>query len=752
MDETITTPAVGAADDPARERKVVEFLRGDPGVRLPPGFREAVERAIAAEPAPVDIERASDDARVNIERASDDARVAAAPTPGGRRSRWSWRASAVLVALNLVLVAALFVIPRLYPPESDEPIESGQDVGELVELQGRLIEQQHLVIRHLKTVQEHEAVVHEGALLTLRRDLLTKQIAEIEAMRRSLEETIDGLKEREARLLGELTESESKRVETLKRLVDAQGMMRRLEERLAQGPSADQVDSGIAALQAEREREEAAGAARLAALDREIVERGGDPSRPPASIEPVIGRERGVPWTAAAAKVVEAGGATGDGVLLDAGKADGLVAGTRFLAYHEGFGGALAYRAQVEVVKTLEGTSEARRVPDSGMGALEPGLLLFNPFWRRPGERRTGVRVAIAGPTPGLDRVRPRFLKALADLGVVLEARVDERTELVLVERDYALDPGFRLAHGLRLPILHVARLTDYLVLPGLELDAPVAPTAESLALDKARLAELLAIELAEGSRLRGALEQLGPRMKALSQGSRELASARARLRAEIARREAHLEHLKAHPPARDPPARDDRQGMLDQHKPDGRVMCQEVQPMTVRIDRGREQRLAVGLTFEAYRPLRGDKREPRARLVVTKLEAREAICRVVGRYHDGKYLSLPNQAAFDDLPARVKTAFAAEPLGEELIASALYDPERPRVVVLLGQLRGRWANPEVTRLLGELGDRVVEDVDARVDFAIAGMDHESDPRYAEVKRLGIRIVPQAELYGWLGD
>lgn len=728
MDETITTPAVGAADDPARERKVVEFLRGDPGVRLPPGFREAVERAIAAEPTPV-------------------------RPVGERRPGWSWRASALLVALNLVLIAALFVIPRLYPPESDEPSESGQDVGELVELQGRLIEQQHLVIRHLKTVQEHEAVVHEGALLTLRRDLLAKQIAEIEALRRSLEETIDGLKEREARLLGELTESESKRVETLKRLVDAQGTMRRLEERLAQGPSADQVDSGIAALQAEREREEAAGASRLAALDREIVERGGDPSRPPASIEPVIGRERGVPWTAAAAKVVEAGGATGDGVLLDAGKADGLVAGTRFLAYHEGFGGALAYRAQVEVVKTLEGTSEARRVPDSGTGALEPGLLLFNPFWRRPGERRVGVRVAIAGPTPGLDRVRPRFLKALADLGVVLEERVDERTELVLVERDYALDPGFRLAHGLRFPILHVARLTDYLVLPGLELDVPVAPTAESLALDKARLAELLAVELAEGSRLRGALEQLGPRMKALSQGSRELASARARLRAEIARREAHLEHLKAHPPARDPPAsRDDRQGMLDQHKPDGRVMCQEVQPMTVRIDRGREQRLAVGLTFEAYRPLRGDKREPRARLVVTKLEAREAICRVVGRYHDGKYLSLPNQAAFDDLPARVKTAFAAEPLGDELIASALYDPERPRVVVLLGQLRGRWANPEVTRLLGELGDRVVDEVDARVDFAIAGMDHESDPRCAEVKRLGIRLVTQAELYGWLGD
>ncbi len=170
--------------------------------------------------------------------------------------------------------------------------------------------------------------------------------------------------------------------------------------------------------------------------------------------------------------------------------------------------------------------------------------------------------------------------------------------------------------------------------------------------------------------------------------------------------------------------------------QPDGTILSASAKLGKAWIDRGRRDRVQVGMEFEVLNPL--DKK-PKGRIKVINVEDRRAECEILS----------------------VKDRF--QPIdSDDLVTNEIFDPTRHPVAVLLGNGFGRFSAEDMKLKLAQIGIVVSPKVDRETDYLILGtpfFDEEtgdmipwdSNAVYQDAESLSVQVVPLRDAFGWLG-
>ncbi len=149
-------------------------------------------------------------------------------------------------------------------------------------------------------------------------------------------------------------------------------------------------------------------------------------------------------------------------------------------------------------------------------------------------------------------------------------------------------------------------------------------------------------------------------------------------------------------------------------------------------VDIGEGKRLVRGIKFMVFRKGVGD-----APVWVALAEVKEV-------FEKHSQLSIVKVYGRGDMP-----------VAGDSVANPLHDIQKPRVVVLLGDITTRYYaydQTEVVRRLESLGIRVATALDDKVDFIVAGKSYENLPLYNEAIRFRIPILPAEYVLEFLSD
>jgi hypothetical protein len=94
-------------------------------------------------------------------------------------------------------------------------------------------------------------------------------------------------------------------------------------------------------------------------------------------------------------------------------------------------------------------------------------------------------------------------------------------------------------------------------------------------------------------------------------------------------------------------------------------------------------------------------------------------------------------------------------PVAGDHITNPFHDFQKPRIVILLGDITTRYYaydREEVIRRMEDLGIKVTTALDDKVDFIIAGKNYENLPLYNEAIRFRIPILAADDILEFIGD
>jgi hypothetical protein len=488
-------------DEAAACELLVAALQAEPGCALPDDFADRVLTAIDAEP-----------------------QISPKPARQPAPHRVPWMLLVATGNALLLIVVALALIVFRTPEDVAALLE--EQAQELEELRATLAEQERMIglYRQLEQLQDRseQELPRRLQLIEADRDAAQRQVAQLVP-----------LVERAIALNDELAAEKQKLQRALVSAIDHSEV---LEQQLAISLDASAWVERVAEIRSSLERLRQRGAAEVAELRRRIAERGDAPiasgafepvSRSPSPLVAPVGR---------VSTVAE------DAIEIDLGATQGLAVGVRFAVYDDDFAGEPLFRGVIEVVQVGEDRSQARRVAAETSEAFQPGARLYNPLFRPRALIATAgpVRVATVGRTPAIEAIRAQLAQRLAELGGELQDRADATTTLVLVEQDYHLDERYIQLRMRRQPMLHVARLADFIALP-VVLEAEQADPAH-LMRQVAELSRQLAASQRAYEQVLDLIAETGSAGRTLVDSERERHETERALRREIGELERQLE------------------------------------------------------------------------------------------------------------------------------------------------------------------------------------------------------------------
>jgi hypothetical protein len=145
---------------------------------------------------------------------------------------------------------------------------------------------------------------------------------------------------------------------------------------------------------------------------------------------------------------------------IDLLRSDRLFNGTRFYVYELTKGGVKVDKGEVEVIEVRERNSSICRIlatfdPD---WPLRVGDRIFNPIY----EGAKARYIAFAGHFTG-KLSNEEAIRAVRRFGDIYQAKVDEKTNYVVVAEGYENDPNFKAAEEMGVKIILEKYLYDYL-------------------------------------------------------------------------------------------------------------------------------------------------------------------------------------------------------------------------------------------------------------------------------------------------
>lgn len=170
--------------------------------------------------------------------------------------------------------------------------------------------------------------------------------------------------------------------------------------------------------------------------------------------------------------------------------------------------------------------------------------------------------------------------------------------------------------------------------------------------------------------------------------------------------------------------------------QPDGSVLSVAGEIGRAWIDLGYQDRVTVGMEFDVRNANTG---------------AHKGRIRVVNVAEHRSEAAILSQADKYD-PIRT----------DDVIVNPVFDPERRRVAVLLGNGFGRYNASDMEAMLAEVGVDVVEDVDAEVDMLLLGtpffdedtgdvIPWEARDEYKAAESFSVEVIPLRDWTQWLG-
>jgi len=169
---------------------------------------------------------------------------------------------------------------------------------------------------------------------------------------------------------------------------------------------------------------------------------------------------------------------------------------------------------------------------------------------------------------------------------------------------------------------------------------------------------------------------------------------------------------------------------------PDGTVLSVAGEINRAWIDRGFQDRVTIGMEFDVQNASSGA-HKGRIRIVsVAENRAEAAILSQADKYD----------------PIRT----------DDVILNPVYDPERRRVAVLLGNGFGRYNATDMKAMLGEVGVEVREDISAETDILLLGtpffdedtgdvVPWEARDEYKAANSFSVEVIPLRDWTQWLG-
>lgn len=169
---------------------------------------------------------------------------------------------------------------------------------------------------------------------------------------------------------------------------------------------------------------------------------------------------------------------------------------------------------------------------------------------------------------------------------------------------------------------------------------------------------------------------------------------------------------------------------------PDGTVLAVSSELGRAWIDRGADDRVTVGMTFEVRN---ANTNAVKGKLRITAVEAGRSEATVVSQVDQ-----------YDPVRA------------DDIILNAVYDPSRKPVAALLGNGFGKYNANDMRSMLERVGIEVREEVSAETDYLLLGtpffdeetgdvMNWDSSDSHKAATSLSVAVIPMRDWSQWLG-
>jgi len=169
---------------------------------------------------------------------------------------------------------------------------------------------------------------------------------------------------------------------------------------------------------------------------------------------------------------------------------------------------------------------------------------------------------------------------------------------------------------------------------------------------------------------------------------------------------------------------------------PDGTILAVSGELGRAWIDRGSDDRITVGMTFEVRN---ANTNAVKGKLRVTAVEAGRAQATVVSQVDK-----------YDPVRA------------DDIILNAVYDPSRKPIAALLGNGFGKYNANEMAAMLARVGVEVREGVSAETDYLLLGtpffdeetgdvVSWDSNDDHKAATSLSVAVIPMRDWSQWLG-
>jgi low affinity Fe/Cu permease len=169
---------------------------------------------------------------------------------------------------------------------------------------------------------------------------------------------------------------------------------------------------------------------------------------------------------------------------------------------------------------------------------------------------------------------------------------------------------------------------------------------------------------------------------------------------------------------------------------PDGTVLAVSSELGRAWIDRGADDRVTVGMTFEVRN---ANTNAVKGKLRITAVEAGRSEAAVVSQVDQ-----------YDPVRA------------DDIILNAVYDPSRKPIAALLGNGFGKYNANDMRSMLERVGVEVREDVTAETDYLLLGtpffdeetgdvMNWDSNDAHKAATSLSVAVIPMRDWSQWLG-
>ena len=169
---------------------------------------------------------------------------------------------------------------------------------------------------------------------------------------------------------------------------------------------------------------------------------------------------------------------------------------------------------------------------------------------------------------------------------------------------------------------------------------------------------------------------------------------------------------------------------------PDGSVLAVSPELGRAWIDRGADDRVTVGMTFEVRN---ANTNAVKGKLRITAVEAGRSEASVVSQVDQ-----------YDPVRA------------DDIILNAVYDPSRTPIAVLLGNGYGKYNANDMRSMLERVGVEVREEVSAETDYLLLGtpffdeetgdvLNWDSKDSHKAATSLSVAVIPMRDWSQWLG-